>query len=238
MTNSSPRRLAAAAGTLYLITHVTSIVALALYAPVLDDAGYITGAGADTRVLWAAFLEAVCGVAIVGTAVMLFPIVRRQHEGLALGYAGLRTLEAAIIAAGIIPLLAVVTLRQDLAGAAGTDPATLTTVGSALVAVHDWTFLLGPNLVLGVNTVLMAYLMYRSGLVPRFIGVLGLVGGPLIFVSGTAVLFGLYEQVSVLGMVTALPVFAWEICLAVRLVTKGFRPAALAGLTADAPARV
>src|SRR6266705_2134008 len=205
------RKIAIAAGVLYLVTHVTAIGGLVLYGPVLNNPDYIVGSGPDTRVLLGAFLEVILALAIVGTAVTLFPVVKRQNEGIALGYVGLRTLEAAIIAVGIVSLLAVVTLRQHLAKSAGTDAASLVTVGKALVAVHDWTFLVGPNFVLGTNTVLLAYLMYRSGLVPRFIAVLGLVGGPLIFASAIAELFGLYKQVSVWGAVTAVPVFAWEL---------------------------
>jgi hypothetical protein len=225
---TSPRKIATAAGVCYLVTHVTSIGGLVLYGPVLNSPDYIVGSGPDTRVLLGAFFEVILALAIVGTAVTLFPVVKRQNEAVALGYAGLRTLEAAIIAVGIASLLAVVTLRQHLAGAAGTDTASLITVGKALVAVHDWTFLLGPNFVLGTNTVLLAYLMYRSGLVPRFIAVLGLVGGPLVFASAIAVLFGLYKQVSVWGSVTAVPVFAWELTLAIWLIAKGFKPSASA----------
>ncbi|WP_188195250.1 DUF4386 domain-containing protein [Nonomuraea sp. SYSU D8015] len=226
---ASTRKIATAAGLFYLLTHVTSIGGLVLYDPVLNDPGYLTGPGADARVLWGAFLEGLLTLGIVGTAVTLFPVVKRQNEGVALGYVGLRTLEAAIVAVGIVSVLAVVTLRQDLAGAAGTDAASLVAAGRALVAIHDWTFLLGPSFVLGANTVLMAYLMYRSGLVPRFIGVLGLVGGPLVFASATATLFGVFEQVSAWGAIAAIPVFAWELSLAGWLVIKGFRP------SADAP---
>jgi hypothetical protein len=227
---SSTRLTAATAGVLYLVTHVTSIAALALYDPVLADPGYVLGAGADTRVLWGAFLEVILVMAIIGTGVTLFSVVRRQNEGVALGYVGLRTLEAATITVGILSLLAVVTLRRDIASTADSD--TLETVGRALVAVHDWTFLLGPNFVLGVNTVLMAYLMFRSGLVPRYVGVLGLVGGPLIFVSAVGVMFGLYDQVSVPGAIAAIPVFAWELSLAFTLIIRGFRQSALTRLGA------
>jgi hypothetical protein len=220
---TAPRKIATAAGVLYLVTHVTSIGALVLYAPVLNDAGYVVGAGPDTRVLLGAFFEVILALAIVGTAVTLFPVVKRQNEGVALGYVGLRTLEAAIISVGIVSLLAVVTLRRHPPEVAGTNTASLVTAGRALVALHDWTFLLGPDFVLGTNTVLLAYLMYRSGLVPRFIAVLGLIGGPLIFASATAVLFGLYQQVSGWAAITAVPVFAWELTLAIWLITKGFK---------------
>jgi hypothetical protein len=182
------RKTAVIAGVLYLVTHVTSIAAVPLYR-----------SGVATQVRLGALLEIILAMAVVGTAVTLFPVVKRQNEGIALGYVGLRTLEAAIISAGIVAIL------------------------SGLQALHDWTFLFGPNFVLGTNTVLLAYLMFKSRLVPRFIGILGLVGGPLIFASAIAELFGAYEQVSVWGGLTAVPVFAWELSLAFWLIFKGFR---------------
>jgi hypothetical protein len=203
---TSPRKLAIAAGVFYLITHVTSVAALILYGPILNNINYIVGFGSDARVLLGAFLEVILAFAIVGTAVALFPVVRRQNEAVALGYVGLRTLEAGIIAIDVASLLAVVTLRQYLAGA--TDTASLIALGKTLVALHNWTFLIGPSFTSGANTVLMAYLMYRSRLVPPFIPVLGLIGGPLVFASVTGVLFGLYQQYSAVPAVAAVPEFA------------------------------
>ncbi|WP_457030014.1 DUF4386 domain-containing protein [Kitasatospora sp. P5_F3] len=212
---SSTRRTALVAGVLFLITEVAAIAGLLLYGPALK-AGYVAGAGADARVFAGALCEIVLVLAVIGTGVVLYPVVKRQNEGAALGYVCGRLLEAAVIAVGIVAVLSVVTLRRE---APGGDVAT---VARALVAVHDWTFLLGPNFVLGANTLVLAVLMYRSRLVPRFIAVLGLVGGPLICASAVAVLFGLYGQVSPLGSLAALPVFAWEVTLAVRLIARGF----------------
>ncbi|MCM0673696.1 DUF4386 domain-containing protein [Micromonospora phytophila] len=212
------------AGVFFLITEITAIAGLVLYGPVLSDANYIVGAGADDRVLTGGFLELLLVVAVIGTAVTLYPVVKRQHHSIALGYLCSRLLEAAIIVVGILSVLSVVTLRQDLAGAVGTDQASLVTVGTSLVAIHDWTFLFGPNFALGANSLLLAYLMYRSRLVPRFIAVLGLVGGPLICASATAVMFGLYDQISTWGSIAALPVFAWEVSLAAYLILRGFKP--------------
>jgi hypothetical protein len=174
-------------------------------------------------VLLGGFFELVLVAAIVGTGVTLYPIVRNQSQSVALGYLCTRLLEAVVILVGIVGVLSAVTLRQDLAGTPGTDSAALVAVGKSLVAIHDWTFLLGPNFLLGANSLLLAYLMYRSRLVPRLIAALGLIGGLLICVSATAVMFGLYEQVSTVGTVAALPVFAWEVSLAVYLIVKGFR---------------
>jgi Domain of unknown function (DUF4386) len=156
---------------------------------VLNNADYIVSSGADTRVLWGCVLDLVNALACIGTAVALFPVVKRQNEAVALGFVTSRVLEAAILLIGVVSLLAVVALRRDLAGAPGTDTASLVTTGRALVAVHDWTFLLGPGLMPGTNALLLGYLMYRSGLVPRVIPVLGLIGAPLLIASATAALF-------------------------------------------------
>src|SRR5919202_2806622 len=176
-------------GVLYLITSVTSIPALALYQPVLDHpVGYIAGAGDDTQILFAALLELLLIIANIGTAVVLFPIVRRQNEELALGYVTARVIECTFILAGILSVLGIITLRNQVAGPSEG------TVAYTLAAIKDWTFLLGPGWVVGWgNGLILGYLMYRSGLVPPRSAWLGLVGGPLIIASGTAVLFGVDE---------------------------------------------
>jgi hypothetical protein len=237
----APRKSTTAAGVLYLVTHVTSVAALVLYGPVLGGTNYVTGSGSDTRILVGGLLEVVLALAVVGTAVTLYPTLRRYAPGGALGYAALRILEAATILAGVVTILGVVTLRRQYAGAAGTDTAALAVAGRALVAVHDWTFLVGPGLVLGVNTVVLAYMLRRFGLVAPFIPVLGLVGGPLVVASNLGVMFGAYAQESTAAAVAAVPAFAWEISLAVHLIAKGLRTGAdvpqAAASTAPAGAR-
>ena len=217
---SSTRRTAVVTGVFFLVAAFPAIAALGLYQPLLGDADYVLGAGSDAGVRAGAFLEILVAISVAGTAITLYPVLRKQHHGFALGYVCGRLLEATLIVVGILSLLAILTLRQD---PAGSDDGLLA-VARALVAVHDWTFLFGPNVALGVNTTLLAWLMLRSGLVARWIPLLGLVAGPLIFASATAVLAGLYEQVSVAGTVAALPVFAWEMSLAAYLLVKGFRP--------------
>jgi hypothetical protein len=215
----NPQTIARVTGVFFLITIIPAIPARVLYDPVLNDPRYILGAGADTRVFLGAFLELILVIGIIGTAVTLFPIVKRQNEGVALGYVAARVIESAIIIVGILSVLSVVTLRQDLAGSAS-----LITAGKSLVVIQDWTFLLGPGLMPGVNGVLLGYLMYRSGLVPRGLAMLGLIGGPLLFASATATLFGLYEQVSVWSAPATILVAAWELGLAIYLIVKGFKP--------------
>ena len=218
------RPTAVTAGVFFLLTEVGAIVGAALYNPILNGADYITGAGADDRILLGALFELLLVIAAVGTAVTLYPILKRQNEGVALAFVAARLLEAAVILVGTLSLLSIVTLRRQFDGDADADLTALSTIGSSLVALRDWTFLFGPNFALGAASLLLASLMYSSRLVPRPIAVLGLVGGTLILISAVAVMFGAYEQMSTVGLVVALPVFAWEVTLAVWLIVKGFRP--------------
>ncbi|MBA3330722.1 MAG: DUF4386 domain-containing protein [Actinobacteria bacterium] len=223
---NSTRKTALVTGVLFVITFITAIPAqLFLYEPLLSDPNYIVGAGADTRVSLGALLEVILVVANIGTAVVLYPIVKRQHEGVALGYVTARVLESAVIMVGIFCVLSVMTLRQDFAGAAGADAASLVTVGRSLVAVHDWTFLLGPGFLAGLgNGMLLGYLMYTSGLVPRRMALLGLIGGPLLTAAMVAVLFGVFEAGSAWQAIATIPEFFWELSLGIYLIVKGFKP--------------
>jgi hypothetical protein len=212
---------------LFLITFITSIPAFFFYVPVLDDPRYVVGAGADTSVSFGAFLELLLIIANIGTAVVLFPILRRQNEILALGYVTARIVECAFIAVGILSLLTVVTLRQE--AAAGADAGSLIAVGESLVALHNWTRLLGPGFVVGVgNGLILGYLMYSSRLAPRAMAVLGLIGGPLIIASGVAVLLGVIEAGSVWQAIATIPEFFWELSLGIWLTVKGFNPSVIA----------
>jgi hypothetical protein len=221
---SPVRKTAFIAGLLFIITFVVSIpAALFLYTPVLDHTDYILGAGADNRIAFGAFLEMILIVANIGTAVVLFPILKRQNETLSLGYVAARIMESMFIAVGLLSLMAIVTLRQDLAGT-GTDAASLDALGRSLVAIHDWTFLLGPGWIVGLgNGLILGYLMYKSELVPRGMAWLGLIGGPLIIISGTAVLFGAIEPGSSAQVIATIPEFFWELSLGIYLMVKGFR---------------
>jgi hypothetical protein len=220
---SVDQRRARVFGVLFLITFVTSIPALALYQPVLDDpVGYITGAGHDTQILFAALLELLLIVANIGTAVVIFPIVRRQNEELALGYVTARMIECTFILVGIVCVLGVITLGNQVAGPSEG------TVAYTLAAIKDWTFLLGPGWVVGWgNGLILGYLMYRSELVPRQAAVLGLIAGPLIIVSGTAVMFAGDDPSNGLRSlqgVATIPEFVWELFLGIYCTFKGFRP--------------
>jgi hypothetical protein len=215
------RKTALIAGVFYLITFV-SIPTLAFYGPVRDHRDWVLGSGASTGVLVGGFLEVIVALAGIGTAVTLYPVVKRQNEGVALGFVAARVLEAGMIFAGVISLLSLVTLRQDLGGAAGADAAALVTTGASHVAAYNWTFLLSQSLMPGINALLLGSLMYRSRLVPRIIPAMGLVAAPLLIASVFATLFGGIKLGS--PLFAALPVAAWEFSLGVWLVAKGFRP--------------
>jgi hypothetical protein len=205
-----------------------SIPALPLYDEVLNNTNFIAGSDGNGRVYLGALFELLTLTGGIGMAVTLFPVLRRQSEGLALGYVAVRIVEASLIAVGIVSLLAVVTLRQDLAGATGTDHASLVLAGRSLVAVHDATFLLGPAFCAAIgNGLILGYLMLRSGLVPRRLAQLGLVGGSLALVTALLVLFGAYDQTSGPSFLLTLPEAIWELWLGIYLIAKGFKPSAV-----------
>jgi hypothetical protein len=207
---------------LYLITFVTSIPALLLYEPVLrHPVAYIAGAGHDKQILLGALLELLLIIANIGTAVVIVAILRRQNEELAIGYVTARLVECTFILVGIVSMLGIITLRNQVAGPSEG------TVAYTLAALKDWTFLLGPGWVVGWgNGLILGYLMYRSGLVPRRAAWLGLVGGPLIILSGTAVMFTGNDPSSTLrslqGLAT-IPEFLWELFLGIYCMVWGFR---------------
>ena len=219
---SPHRKTSLAAGVLYLLTFV-SIPTLALYGPV-KGANYILGAGPDTGALVGALLEIIVALAGVGTAVALFPVVKRQNEGIALGFVASRTLEAAGTFASVACLLTVVTLRQEGAGA----DALVTS--HALVAMYDRLFLVTQSFIPAVNALLLGSLLYQSRLVPRVLPLLGFIGAALLVAGDIAVLFGLIGQHAPSTALAAIPIALWEFSLGVWLVVKGFNPSAITAL--------
>jgi hypothetical protein len=191
---------------------------------VLHHADYVTGGGQDTRVLWGCLLDCVNALTAVGSAVALYPVVKRQNQSMALGFVTSRLIEAAVIMIGVVSLLAVVTMRQDFAGSAGGDAASLTVTANALVDVRNWTFLFGPTLMPALNAILLGTLLYRSRLVPRIMPTVGLIGAPLLLASVVAIFFGFTDQVSASSGILTLPVAAWELSVGLWMTFKGFSP--------------
>jgi hypothetical protein len=204
-------------GVLFIVTFLTSIAALALFQPVLDDpVGYVGGGGKDDQIYLGAFLELLLVISNVGTAVVLYPIARRQNEALAMGYVGARIIESTFIAMGIIFVLGVVGLRHDLPGA---HDAAFT-----LAALKDWTFLFGPGLIVPWgNGLILGYLMYKSGLVPRRMAWFGLIGGPLLLFGSFGVLFDWWDAGSTVPSLSVIPEIIWEAFLGIYCAIWGFR---------------
>jgi hypothetical protein len=217
-----PRTIARVFGWLFVATFVTSIPAYFIfYAPVRDDPSLITGTGADptASVALGAALEVLLIIANVGTAVVVYPILKRQSEIGAISYVSARLVEGVFISVGIISLLTFLLMRQE--GTAGMDAG----IGETLVAVYDRAFLIGPGFFAGfANGVVLGYLMYRSGLVPRGMAMLGLIGGPLVMASGIAIMFDVIERGSTVQGIATIPEFSWELSLGIYCIVKGFRP--------------
>jgi hypothetical protein len=216
---SATRKAALVAGLFYIATFVFSIPALGFYDGVLNDADFVLGAGGDQGVLWGGLFEILTALTGIGTAAALYPVLRRHAPGRAIGFVVCRTLEAAMIFTGVLAVLAVYTLRQDAAA----DAVGLTTTANALVAFKDWTFLLGPGVMPAINALCFATIVYRTGLLPRWIATLGLIGAPLLLASSTATLFGAFEQVTVISLLLAVPIAVWEFSAGIHMTFKGLR---------------
>lgn len=218
------RRISLATGVLFIITFIASIPALYLFQPVLDNpVAYVAGSGHDNRIFLGALLELLTILANIGTAVVLYPLLKRQNEVFALGFVASRLLECTFMAVGILSVLAIVTLQQD---ASAVDGRTFGAIAYTLAAIKDWTFLLGPGFVVGIgNGMLLGYLMYRSALVPPRMAILGLVGGPLICASGIAVMFNVDQPGGTLQGIATIPEFLWELLLGIYLTVRGFQAA-------------
>jgi hypothetical protein len=223
--------LARLTGLQFILTFATSIPpALTLYVPALKDPAFVLGGGYDSGVSWGAALELVLIATNIGTALTLFPVLRKRFPVLSLSYVAARLTESGFIALGIIALLALNTLRLQAGGA---DAGTLQVAAQVLVAMHDWTFRIGPGVVVGVgNGLILGYMMWTSRLVPRAMAVLGLIGGPAILTTGILVVLGSIDAGSTPQVIATLPEFLWELSLGVWLLVRGFSPSALAALDA------
>jgi hypothetical protein len=224
------RRISLAAGILYVLTFV-SIPTLALYKGLKDDAGaFVLGAGSTAGVQWGALSEVSVGLAGIGTAVVLYPVAKRVSQTAALGFVAARLVETCLIFVSVVSLLTIMTLRNDVAGTAGTDSASLVTMSRSLMATYNWTFLLSQSLMPVACDLFLGYVLYRSALVPRILPIIAFIGAPLLLASDVAIYFGAYGAVSPIAALAALPVAVFELSLGIYLIVKGFKPTPL---TAD-----
>jgi hypothetical protein len=224
----STRRAAKLTGVLFIVAAVSSIIGLVLYDPLLNGTNYLVeGAKHDNQIILGALMELVLVVSAVGTAVTMFPVLRRYSERIALGHLCFRFLEAIVVTVGIISILSLLTLSREFAASTSADLTSYHAAGTLLIAIHDWTFLLGPNFLLGINTMMYSYIFYRTGLVPRFLSILGMTGGALVLAAALFEMFGVFPQLSVWGALLSLPVAANEMILAVILLVRGFNESRL-----------
>jgi hypothetical protein len=228
-TPMSPMRKAALiAGLAYIASFVFSIpVKFGLWTDVINEPNFILGVGSDSGVPLGAAFEVLTGLSGIVSAVALYTIAKRYSHRAALGFVTTRLLEAAVIFMGVLSIMSVYTLRQDLAGTPGADTGALLTTGHALVAMHDWTFLLGPGLMAALNALLIGSVMYRSRLIPRWMPTLGLIGAPLLLASDVAVLFGAWTQVSGPAALLTLPIGIWEFSFGIYMTFWGFKRTAV-----------
>jgi hypothetical protein len=216
-------------GWLFIATFVTSIGAKILFVNGVggsfNELRFIPNALSESTVYVGAILEFLLIITNIGTAVVLYPIVKRQSEGLALGYVTARIVECTFILVGLMSVISLVSVSDAFAGATGAEASALAAQGGSLAATYDWAFLFGPGLVVGFgNGLILGYLMYRSGLVPRRMAMFGLVGGPMLIISFGLILFGVYENGSGPAFLLALPEIIWEGSLGIYAAWKGFRP--------------
>jgi hypothetical protein len=219
------RKTALIAGVAYLLTFAGSIPALPLYHDLLNDPKYILGNASDTGVLWGAIGEVICALTGIVSAVALYSVAKRYSRHSALGFVMSRTIEGAMIMVGVLSVLSIVTLKDAGTSAAGAD--SLVTTGRGLVALHDWTFMLGPGLMPAINALLIGSIMYKSGLVSRWIPTLGLIAGPVLFFSTMATYFGAWDQISGPAALCTLPIAIWEFSFGCHMTFKGFKPVAI-----------
>jgi hypothetical protein len=213
---SSLRKTSLVAGLLYLLTFV-SIPTLSLYNSV-REANYITGPGPDTNVIIGVILEIIVALAGIGTAVTLYPVLRRQNEGVALGLVSSRIVEAGTMFVGAAFLLSVVMLRQSGVGVDGL------VIGRTLVTLYDRIFLIGQSLMPAFNGLLLGSLLYRTRLVPRILPIIGFIGAVMLLAGDAAIMFGLIEQRAPSTGLLAIPIAVWEFSLGLYLTFKGFKP--------------
>lgn len=228
---NSNQKAAKIAGVLFLLAALSAVIGLLLYDPILNGSDYlIEGSSHTNQVTLGALLELILVVSVVGTATTMYPVLRKYNETIALWHVYFRFLEAVIITVGIISVLSLLTLSQNFVADGAANPASYQASGIVLKAIHDWTFMLGPLFMLGINTIMYSYIFYKTKLVPRYLSILGMAGAVMVFINALLVLFGIVEQISAWGIL-ALPIAAFEMILAVWLLVKGFNESALSSLS-------
>ena len=226
---NSDRQTAIIAGVLWITATVAYSLAVVILSPILTAPDYLISVSAnETQVLIGMLLEFTDAAAVAGIAIMLFPIIKRHNEALALGYVGARIIESVTVIVSVISILSLLTLSQEFVSAGAPEASYFQALGTLLLAARDWTNLIGINFVFGLGALIIYYLLYQSKLVPRFISVWGLIGATLLFAAGLLMMFGLITPFSVVDTVLSYPIAVQEMVLAVWLIVKGFNSSAIA----------
>jgi Domain of unknown function (DUF4386) len=215
-------------GVFFIIAAVASIIGLKLYDPVLNNPDYlIMGATHSNQIILGAVFELILAFSATGTGIMLYPYLRKFNESWGFGYVCFRLLEVVFILVGIVSVLALVTLSHSYATANTPNIDDFKTIGTLLKGIHDWTFMLGPNFMLGINTFIYSSIFYKSNLIPKKISVIGMFGAVFILIAFLLEIFGVILQISIEGVLLAIPIFIYEMTLAVWLIRKGFNASAI-----------
>lgn len=229
---TSNKKAAKIVGVLFILAAVSAVLGLNLYDPILNDSDYLTkGSEHSNQIILGALMELILVVSAIGTATTMFPLLRKYNETIALWHVCFRFLEAIIITIGLISVLSLLTLSQEFVATEALDPTSFHSSGIILKAIHDWTFMLGPLFMLGINTMMYSYIFYKTKLVPRFISILGMLGATCVFACSLFVMFGVFPQISFWGAILAVPVAANEMILAVWLLIKGFDDTAVSSIS-------
>lgn len=211
-------------GIFFIVAAISSIIGLKLYDPILTNTDFLVTAGNHyTQVIAGAICELILSVSAVGTGIMLYPYLKRYNESLGIGYLSFRIMEVVFIVIGIICILTVLSISQSYSNGVIADKVYAHSLGKAFIAAHDWTFIAGPNFMLAINTFIYSYVFFKTALISRQLAALGIAAACMIMIAAICEMFGLFKQISVWGILLALPIAAYEIILAIRFITKGFK---------------
>ncbi|TWI85755.1 uncharacterized protein DUF4386 [Lacibacter cauensis] len=220
---SNNRSNAKMTGIFFIAAAVFSIAGLKLYDPVLTSKDFLhTGFINYYKVLSGAICELILAISAIGTGIMLYPYLKQYNESLGIGYLSFRVMEVVFIVTGTISILTVLSICHAYGTGVIPDRMYAHTIGSVFIDLHDWTFILGPNFMLAINTFIYSYVFLKTELVPKPLASFGIFASCLIMLAAIGELFGLFQQISIWGILLALPIAAYEISLAIRLIIKGF----------------
>lgn len=209
-------------GWLFIVAAVSSIIGLKLYDPILSDNNFIVSANNHyNQIIFGAINELILVASATGTGIMLYPLLKRYNESMGIGYLSFRMLEAVFIIIGLLSILTVLSISESYVDGAITDKANAQNLGLSFISLHKWTFMLGPNFMLSINTFIYSFVFYKTKIIPSNLARLGLLASFLIMTAAILELFGVIQQISTWGILLALPIALYEMTLAIYLITKG-----------------